>query len=408
MKGKSPGMKKIILVLAIMGALVVTASPRHPDASSALAAAKPKVVVGRTETDGVPDWGLGPFVRDEGADSIKTDANSIFQCPVRKSDVRWEEQAVLCAGAVVKDNKVYVLYRAEDSTLSQPAAGKYHWGTSRIGIATSVDGRHFKRYAEPVLYPADDEMKASEWPGGCQDPRVVETRDGTFVMTYTAYDGKFPRLAIATSTDLFHWKKQGLAFRHQLGGRFGGNFWSKSGSIVCKREGDRFLAERVNGKYWMYFGEYGIMLASSKNLTDWEIVLDEKGTQPLIVAPMRKGAQWFDQGTTESGSQAFITRGGIFMIYDGMAPQRPDLGLTGKIWSAGQILFDLKDVTKVIARTDRDFFHPEKDYEKQNVTRGAGGANNVTFVSNLVSFGGKWRFYYGCADSRVACAVSTK
>jgi hypothetical protein len=122
MKGKSPGMKKIILGLAIMLALVVTASPRHPDACCAPAAAKPKVVVGPTETDGVPDWGLGPFVRDEGADFIKTDANSIFKCPVRKSDVRWEEQAVLCAGAVVKDNKVYILYRAEDSTLSQPAA----------------------------------------------------------------------------------------------------------------------------------------------------------------------------------------------------------------------------------------------------------------------------------------------
>jgi predicted GH43/DUF377 family glycosyl hydrolase len=123
---------------------------------------------------------------------------------------------------------------------------------------------------------------------------------------------------------------------------------------------------------------------------------------------MRKGGQWFDQGTTECGSQAFITSAGIFMIYDGMAPQRPDLALTGKIWSAGQILFDLKDVGKVIGRMDRDFFHPERDYEKQNITRGTGGANNVTFVSNLIFFGGKWRFYYGCADSRVACAVSTR
>ena len=130
--------------------------------------------------------------------------------------------------------------------------------------------------------------------------------------------------------------------------------------------------------------------------------------QPLIVAPMRKGAQWFDQGTTESGSQAFITPDGIFMIYDGMAPQRPDLALTGKIWSAGQILFDLKDLTKVIGRTDRDFFHPGKRLRKAECHRGAGGANNVTFISNLIYFGGKWRFYYGCADSRVACAVSTK
>jgi predicted GH43/DUF377 family glycosyl hydrolase len=400
-------MKTIIAVLAIVLAYVATTG-RPPCDARCAAALMPEVVAALSEAAGVPIWGLGPFVRDEGADFIRPNPISVFECPVRKGSVHWEDQAVLCAAAVVKDNKVYVLYRAEDSSRSQPAAGKYDWGTSRIGIATSDDGRHFQRYTEPVLYPAEDEMKISEWPGGCQDPRVVETRDGTFVMTYTAWDGKFARLAVATSKDLFHWKKQGLAFRHQLDGRFSRNFWSKSGSIVCKREGARFLAEKIDGKYWMYFNDSGIMLASSDNLTDWKIVLDEKGIEPLIIAPMRKGAQWFDQECTESGSQAFITQDGIFMIYNGMSPQRPDLALTGRIWSAGQILFDLKDMKKVIGRTDRDFFHPERDYEKQNVTKGAGGANNVTFISNLVYFGGKWRFYYGCADSRVACAVSTK
>ena len=400
-------MRTSITILAFLMALGAAVCWRQIAAGPPSGAAEARATAWHTEVAGVPSWGIGPFVRDEGADFIRPNTGSVFPCPVRKHDVKWEDQAVLCAAAIVKNGKVYVLYRAEDSTLSQPAAGKYHWGTSRIGIATSEDGRHFQRFPQPVLYPADDEMKAAEWPGGCQDPRVVETSDGTWVMTYTAYDGKFPRLAIATSNDLFHWKKHGLAFRRQLGGRFCGDFRSKSGSIVCRRDGDRFIAERINGRYWMYFGEFGIMLASSTNLIDWEIVLDATRTQPLLVAPIRKGAQWFDQGTTESGSQAIITPNGIFMIYDGMAPARPDLQLTGKIWSAGQILFDLQNLTKVMARTDRDFFHPEKDYERQNITRGSGGANNVTFVSNLIRFRGKWRFYYGCADSRVACAVST-
>jgi predicted GH43/DUF377 family glycosyl hydrolase len=399
-------MKKLIAIFFVGLAWVVVAIWRPYAAYCSPAGASPEAVRALPEASDIPSWGLGPFVRDDGADFIRPHPSSVFNCPVWKRPVHWEDQAVLCAAAVVKDNKVYVLYRAEDSSRSQPAAGKFDWGTSRIGIASSEDGRHFKRYPEPVLYPAEDEMKSSEWPGGCQDPRLVETRDGTFVMTYTAWDGKFARLAIATSKDLFHWKKQGLAFRRQLDGRFSRDFWSKSASIVCRREGSRFLAEKINGKYWMYFNDSGIMLASSSNLTDWEIVLDAKGTEPLIIAPMRKGPPWFDQECTESGSPAFITPDGIFMIYNGMAPARPDLGLTGRIWAAGQILFDLKDLTKVLARTDHDFFHPERDYEKQNVTSGKGGANNVTFVSNLVYFGGKWRFYYGCADSRVACAVS--
>jgi len=352
----------------------------------------------------IPAWGIGPFVRDEGADFITTDSNSIFKCPVRNTDVRWEEQALLCAGAVVKDNKVYVFYRAEDGTRSKPSEGKYDWGTSRIGIAVSEDGSHFKRYPEPVLYPDNDALKEFEWDGGCQDPRVVETSDGTYVMTYTTWDGRLARLAVATSKDLFHWNKEGLAFKKQLDGRFSRDLWSKAGSIVCKRVGDRFIAEKIHGKYWMYFNEHGIMLASSDNLTDWEIVLDEKGVNPLIVAPLRPGSQ-FDQVVTECGPQAIITKDGIALIYNGMAPERPDLGLKGRIWSAGQMLFDLKDLKKVVARTDHDFFHPEKDYERFNVTKGSGGANNVTFISNLVFFKGKWRFYYGCADSRVACAV---
>jgi len=397
-------LQKVVASSSVFLAGLETAKAGHsPDPETRIAGDR---IAGDSAT--VPRWGLGPFVRDRGADFIMPNADSTFECPVRKMPIHWEDQAVLCAAAVVKDNEVYLLYRAEDSTQSTLAAGKYHWGTSRIGIAISKDGRHFRRYPEPVLYPAQDEMMGSEWPGGCQDPRIVEAPDGTFVMTYTAWDGKLARLAVATSKYLFHWKKQGLAFRRQLDGRFSRNFWSKSGSIVCKRDRTKFVAEKIQGKYWMYFGDSGIMLASSNNLTDWEIALDERKGEPLIIAPMRKGPQWFDQNCTESGCPAFLTKDGIFMIYNGMAPQRPDLALTGRIWSAGQILFDLKYMTKVIGRTDHDFFHPERDYEKQNVTSGKGGANNVTFVSNLVYFGGKWRFYYGCADSRVACAVSTK
>jgi hypothetical protein len=182
-------MKRIIIILAILLAHAAMGSSQPRDARTAPASAKPLVGHPGTVDAGVPSWGLGPFVRDEGADFIRTNPHSVFKCPVRKKDVHWEDQAILCAAAVVKNDKVYIFYRAEDSTLSQPAAGKYHWGTSRIGIATSEDGRHFQRYPDPVLYPAEDEMKDSEWPGGCQDPRVVETRDGIFVMTYTAYEG---------------------------------------------------------------------------------------------------------------------------------------------------------------------------------------------------------------------------
>jgi hypothetical protein len=37
-----------------------------------------------------------------------------FKCPVRRKDVNWEAKDVFNPAAVVKDNKVYLLYRAED------------------------------------------------------------------------------------------------------------------------------------------------------------------------------------------------------------------------------------------------------------------------------------------------------
>src|SRR5690606_35495828 len=110
-------------------------------------------------------------------------------------------------GAVVKDDTLFVLYRAED---------KFGIGigfrTSRLGLASSTDGLHFERSEEPVLYPADDSEKQYEWPGGVEDPRIAVTEDGTFVVFYTQWNRDTPRLGVATSKDLRTWEKHGPIF----------------------------------------------------------------------------------------------------------------------------------------------------------------------------------------------------
>ncbi|GCB36488.1 hypothetical protein KGMB02408_34330 [Bacteroides faecalis] len=57
------------------------------------------------------------------------------------------------------------------------------------------------RLKAPVLFPAEDEFKSIECPGGCEDPRVAMTKDGLYVMLYTAWNRQTPRLAVATSKD---------------------------------------------------------------------------------------------------------------------------------------------------------------------------------------------------------------
>jgi len=149
-------------------------------------------------------WSLGPFIKQDMVNPIMGPRpDSKFTCPVRQEVVQWEEKDVFNPSAVVKDGKIYLIYRAEDTV------GQFN-GTSRIGLAVSSDGLTFDRESEPVLYPENDSLRNYEWEGGIEDPRVVEDEDGTYYMTYTAYDGCNVELMIASSRDL-----QGYIFQVQ-------------------------------------------------------------------------------------------------------------------------------------------------------------------------------------------------
>src|SRR3712207_8820860 len=51
------------------------------------------------------------------------------------------------------------------------------------------------------------------------------------------------------------------------------NFWSKSGAIVSSYEGGKITATKINGKYWMYWGDQNIWMATSDDLINWSPVL---------------------------------------------------------------------------------------------------------------------------------------
>jgi hypothetical protein len=77
--------------------------------------------------------------------------------------VRWQDSYVFNPAAIVRNGKVYLLYRGEDTI------GRFG-GTSRIGIAESDDGVHFKKNPLPVLFPENDDILEFEKEGGCEDP----------------------------------------------------------------------------------------------------------------------------------------------------------------------------------------------------------------------------------------------
>lgn len=147
------------------------------------------------------NWALTGFTKIDRINPIMQPSSvPSFSCPVSKKLVNWEERNVLNPSAVVKDGKVYMIYRAQDNAM-----------TSRLGLAVSEDGLHFIKEPRPVLFPEQGDFKKYEWPGGVEDPRIVESEDGTYILTYTSYDGKVARLCLATSKDLRNWKKYGPA-----------------------------------------------------------------------------------------------------------------------------------------------------------------------------------------------------
>ena len=308
---------------------------------------------------------------------------------MRGKSVAWEARDTFNPAAATFGGELAILYRAEDA--SGEGIGER---TSRIGLALSSDGSSFRRLGKPVLFPGKDGAEKWDAPGGCEDPRVCETPDGRYLMLYTMWNRKVPRLGVATSRDLLKWTKHGPAFS----GRFR-DLATKSASVVCERKGDALVAAKIGGKYLMYWGEEFVNLATSDDLVNWSPACDANGDLLRVIEP-RKGM--FDSALTECGPPAVLTQKGILLLYNGKNKSGTDgdTRYAAGSYCGGQVLFSVDDPTKVVARLDKPFFVPEAEYEKSGQY-----PSGTVFLEGLVPFRGKWRLFFGCADSRVGMAT---
>jgi predicted GH43/DUF377 family glycosyl hydrolase len=331
----------------------------------------------------LPAWAMGPFVKQEKP-VLSPTPDATFPCPIEGTAVRWERQNVYNPAAVVRDGKVYLLYRADDGP-KQTAWGR----TCRIGLAWSEDGRRFTRLGRPVLYPDNDECKPYEWEGGCEDLHIIEGEDGTYYMNYTAWTGHRDAMLVASSKDLVHWRKHGPAFAKPAPDRV----WrTRSGVVLGRREGERMVATKVGGKYLMYVS-MPCWLAESENLIDWKPVEDGRAVWPHG----RPGA--WNGAAHEAGAVALAREDGILIMYN--AANASDPAYPGRTWLLGQALLDRGDATTVLQELDRPFLYAEYDWELKGFTNGA------TVANTLVPFQGRWLLYYGAADRHIGLAVFT-
>jgi len=365
-------------------------------------------------------WVIGPFVRPSEAPVIEPNKFYYFTDPLTQEKTFWDAgHSYGPAATIAPSGDVAVVFRAQGI--------EDH--TSRLGLATSKDGLFFTIAGAPVLYPQNDDQKSNEFPGGVEDPRIVVGPDGTYVMTYTqrAKDRGEYTVGIATSKNLGEWIKLGPAFGKSVNAKFD-TLHYKSAGILTELHNGRLQAVRLHGKYWMYWGQGQMHLATSPDLIHWTPVMDAAG-RPQVVMSGRAGH--FDSGFPEVGPPPVLTKKGIVLIYNGKnsaagqpntisslpadssasgdaAGEKPkpasdqfaaDPNIRAGAYSVGEALFSSADPAKLIDRTEHPILTPVWPYER-NGQYPAG----ATFAEGLVPYKGQWLLYYGAADSVIGAA----
>lgn len=273
---------------------------------------------------------------------VRYKGNPIFS---PNPDNQWESKAVFNPGAVLKNNKVFLLYRA---------IGEYDAYISRIGLAISEDGFNFKRVSnEPLIKPEEDYDK---W--ACEDPRVTKIGD-TYYITYVALaqrvkqksksTHKFsPQTVLLTTKDFICFKRHGIItpkdsdnkdvviFPEKINGKFviihRPHRW-------CKNWFDDPLSKKIKVNMPIRYEDLpqrpGIWVAYADDLTkDW---FDHK----LIIRSVFENDK-----KTGAGPPPIKTDKGWLFIYHRVS--RDDEGDT--IYTTGVVLLDIKNPSKVIAK----------------------------------------------------------
>ncbi len=300
------------------------------------------------------------------ADPLGTLRRSSNEPLLRPQGTGFESAGVFNPAAVKTGDGTVLLYRAQDAA-----------GTSRIGYAKNTDGIHFERRPQPVLSP----VAPYEAEGGVEDPRLVLI-DGTYYMTYTAYNSiaKTAQLCLATSKDLIDWTRQGVTLPANQG--TWNVHWTKSGAII---------PQQIGGRWFMYYlGEANenppaqMGLAVSDDLIHW------KDATPEPVLHTR--VHWFDSRVVEPGPAPLVLDEGILLIYNGADD---DL-----VYSIGWALFDRNDPAKLLARSPEPAFRAEQPWER------VGQVPSVVFVEGLIRDEERLMLYYGAADKYIGLATT--
>lgn len=327
-----------------------------------------------------------------------------------------EEEGVLNPAAVRgPDGQLYLFPRLV-------AQGNY----SRIGIARGL----FNEEGDPcgverlgiALEPEADYELIPHGGGGCEDPRITFVGPlNHYVMTYTALSSIGPRIALAISTDLFHWERIGLAtfepfqgidFVHvdnkdatifpvaipnhagkmQLGMLHRPLFpGTRPEELVC--EGDRCLVDREHESIWISYcpmpsgniephhpGLFNSHHRLATPVSPWEMLKIGGGTPPVM------------------------TKHGWMIIYHGVHEVvKPGQEKNSLCYSAGVMILSAKHPQFIRYRSVEPVLSPMLREERYGIVP------NVVFPTGIdrrddIGKPDRFDVYYGMADQSIGVA----
>ena len=309
--------------------------------------------------------------------------------PILSPDSRhwWETKAVFNPAAIYEGGKVHFLYRAIGDT-----------DNSLLGYASSFDGFHInERLDEPAYIPREPFEGVHSLPhfnrdrvnffesgggggGGCEDPRLTCIEDKVY-LTYVAYDGhSAPRVALSSiGIDDFLQKKW---------------TWKKPVLISPPDVVDKnacLLPEKINSKYVIFHRIFPNILI------DFVDDLDFDGRTRWLEGHFKiavKSSSW-DNLKVAAGPPPIKTKEGWLFIYHAI-DEKDDLR-----YKIGAMLLDIKEPTRVLARTKRPILEPLASYENDGLKFG------VVYPCGAVVLNERLFVYYGAADM-VVCVATAK
>jgi predicted GH43/DUF377 family glycosyl hydrolase len=301
------------------------------------------------------------------------------------------------------------------------ARGNY----SRIGIARvrfneAGDPAGVERLGIALEPEADYELRPNGG-GGCEDPRVTFVGPlQRYLMTYTAWSSHGPRIALAVSEDLFHWRRLGLATFASADGIEFDNVDDKDASlfpaVIPDPSGQPELALLHRPLFPGTRPEETARRPESREVDlDRESIWISYCQMTLNHKPFRTGKFTFHHRLASpvspwerlkigGGTPPILTRHGWLIIYHGVSEiDAPETDSHMLRYSAGIMIFSKEHPLVIRYRSAEPVLTPSLPQERH------GTVANVVFPTGIdrrddLGMPDRFDVYYGMADSRIGVA----